>query len=318
MRVVFMGTPHIAATVLHEIAQHHDVVGVFTRPDAIRGRGKKLEPSPVKQEALLLGLPVYEYASLSSEEPLACLASLSPDVICVVAYSALLGEDVLSMPRFGCLNVHASLLPRWRGAAPIERAILAGDETTGVSIMRMEAGLDTGPYCAQVEIAIGEMSKDELEAEIAVKGADLLVSCLEQIEHGDPSWIKQDDSQACYANKIEKHELDLDPNDPAIDNARRVRASSDAHPCHAIVAGKDVTVLGACLAEDEQGSEITKDIAAGEALFRFKRLFMKCSDGSIEALSVKPQGKKEMSAQAFCAGIQGAKSATLKWEKVHV
>ena len=132
MRVVFMGTPQIAATVLHGVAQHHDVVGVFTRPDAIRGRGKMLEPSHVKREALSLGIPVFEYASLSGDEPLAHVSSLSPDVICVVAYSALLGENILDMPRFGCLNVHASLLPRWRGAAPIERAILAGDVYHGI------------------------------------------------------------------------------------------------------------------------------------------------------------------------------------------
>ena len=144
MRVVFMGTPAFAATILDDLAEQHDVAAVYTRPDAVRGRGKRLEPSPVKAAAERRGLRVLTPRTLRDEAAQRELASFAPDVICVAAYGAILPKEVLDIPRFGCLNVHASLLPRWRGAAPIERAILAGDEEAGVCIMRMEVGLDTG------------------------------------------------------------------------------------------------------------------------------------------------------------------------------
>ncbi len=147
MRVVFMGTPAFAATILDDLAEQHDVAAVYTRPDAVRGRGKRLEPSPVKAAAERRGLRVLTPRTLRDEAAQRELASFAPDVICVAAYGAILPKEVLDIPRFGCLNVHASLLPRWRGAAPIERAILAGDEEAGVCIMRMEEGLDTGAYC---------------------------------------------------------------------------------------------------------------------------------------------------------------------------
>ena len=192
MRVVFMGTPKLAADILVEIAQQHEVVCVYTRPDAVRGRGAKLEPSSVKAAAERLGIPVRTATSLRDAEEQAHLAELAPDAICVAAYGCILPREVLEIPRYGCLNVHASLLPRWRGAAPIERAILAGDEQTGVCIMRMEEGLDTGPYCVRRATEVEGKSAAELTDELANLGARALLTGLSVVEQGGAEWTFQD------------------------------------------------------------------------------------------------------------------------------
>ena len=178
MRVVYMGTPDFSATILEELAAHHEVTAVYTRPDAVRGRGKKLVPSPVKELAERLGLPVLTPRTLRDEAVQAELASFEPEAICVAAYGALLPREVLELPPHGCLNVHGSLLPRWRGAAPIERAILAGDPETGVSIMEMEEGLDTGPYCVQRSIPIAGLRSPVLSDVRAVLGVRALLTAL--------------------------------------------------------------------------------------------------------------------------------------------
>ena len=180
MRIVFMGTPAFAADILQGLIEsHHEVVGCFTRPDAVRGRGKKLVYSPVKGRAVQAGIPVYEFSSMKSDEAFGALASLRPDAVCVAAYGAILPKRVLELPRFGCLNVHGSLLPRWRGAAPIERAILAGDELTGIGIMQMEEGLDTGDVAEERSISVFGKSSDQLYSELAVLGGEALVKVLD-------------------------------------------------------------------------------------------------------------------------------------------
>lgn len=167
MRVVFMGTPRFAAEILDELAEFHEIAAVYTRPDAVRGRGKALVPSPVKEVAERRGLPVRTPRTLRDAAVLSELAAFAPDVICVAAYGAILPKEVLDLPPFGCLNVHGSLLPRWRGAAPIERAILAGDEEIGVCIMAMEEGLDTGDYCVCRSLPAGSRTAAELTEELA-------------------------------------------------------------------------------------------------------------------------------------------------------
>ena len=206
MKILFMGTPAIAAKVLSVLADSkHEVLGVFTRPDSVSGRGKKLLPSPVKAVALEHGFPVDEFKSFKDGSAFERIKELNPDAICVVAYGALLPEEVLGFPRFGSINVHASLLPRWRGAAPIERCILEGDVETGVSIMQMEAGLDTGPYCVQRVVSVGEKYHAELSRDLAEVGAEALVCALDQIEAGTAKWSVQDDALSNYAAKIDKH-----------------------------------------------------------------------------------------------------------------
>ena len=192
MRVVFMGTPKFAAAILEDLAQQHEVVAVYTRPDAVRGRGKRLEPSAVKAAAERLGLSVRTPRTLRDEAVQRELAALAPDVVCVAAYGAILPKAVLDLPRHGCLNVHASLLPRWRGAAPIERAILAGDEETGVCVMRMEEGLDTGAYCVCRTTSVAGKSAADLTEELADLGSHALLTALVRVERGVDAWTEQD------------------------------------------------------------------------------------------------------------------------------
>ena len=317
MRVVFMGTPEFAATILDDLVQHHDVVAVYTRPDAVRGRGKRLEPSPVKVSAERHGLAVLTPRTLRDEEAQRELAAFRPDVICVAAYGAILPKAVLDIPKHGCLNVHASLLPRWRGAAPIERAILAGDEVAGVCIMRMEEGLDTGAYCVCRTAVVGRKNAAALTDELANLGSKALLTALVHVEEGAAEWTEQDEGEATYASKIEKRELDLAPSDEAATVERKVQASSAAHPSRAVVAGRGVTVLDASVPEGAQALELASGLAPGAVRFAGKRLFLGAADGAVEVHEVKPDGKQAMDARSFAAGIQGIKDGGLTWEELH-
>lgn len=316
MRIVFMGTPAFAATILEELVQHHEVVAVYTRPDAVRGRGKALLASPVKDVALREGIDVHTPKTLRDEAEQSILAAYQADIICVAAYGMILPKAVLDIPRFGCLNVHASLLPRWRGAAPIERAILAGDEQAGVCIMRMEEGLDTGAYCVCRATDIADKPSDYLTDELANLGARALLTALVHVSEGKAEWVEQDEAFVTHAAKIEKGELYLDPAQTAVVNALKVQASSLAHPSRCLLADKTVTVLSARVPDvDAQLATRLNALSAGEALFAGKRLFIACADGVLELLALKPDGKKEMDAKAFAAGVQSLRSGEL-WNAV--
>ena len=307
-----MGTPQLAVTVLEELNGHHEVVGVFTRPDAIRGRGKALVASPVKQKALELGLSVHSPKTLKEDDALSLLTSLAPDAICVAAYGCLLPPQVLAIPRYGCLNVHTSLLPRWRGAAPIERAIVEGDAQTGVCIMKMEEGLDTGPYCLRETVQVDELYREELSNALAEKGAAALVAALGLLESGSARWCEQESEGLTYAEKLGKGELDFTPADSVYAICARVRASSDSHPSKIRVANKVVAVERASIvARDEAGQ--FGNMAAGDAAFRAKRLVICASDGIVELEKVKPDGKKSMDGRAFASGLQGIKNKSVSW-----
>ncbi|VEG99957.1 Methionyl-tRNA formyltransferase [Slackia heliotrinireducens] len=312
MRVVFMGTPTFAANILIELKEQHDVVCVYTRADAVRGRGKALVPSPAKQVALEAGIPVREPDTLRDPKEIAFLKELAPDAIVVAAYGKILPKEVLDIPPFGCINVHGSLLPKYRGAAPMERAILDGEAETGVCIMRMEEGLDTGDYCISRSCEIGDQKLEHLAGELADKGAYALLTALYAIEQGEARWTKQDDSQATYAEKLGHDELMLDPADSAVMNARRVQASSDAHPSKCQLAGRGVTVLDARVAAGEDAPELEP----GQVALQAKNLYMGCSDGAIRLIEVKPDGKKAMSAASFAAGIQNLKSQGSTWGRL--
>jgi len=313
MRIVFMGTPDLAATVMSNIADHHDVVGAYTRPDAVRGRGKRLVASPVKQLAEERGIPAFTAATLRDEEVLENLRALEPDAICVVAYGSILPTSILELPRYGCFNVHTSLLPRWRGAAPMQRAILAGDKTTGVSIMRMEEGLDTGAYCKRAEVPLDGVYLADLESDLAACGSELLLEALEEVQDGSLTWTEQPEAGVTYAAKIGKGELDLDPSESAGSVCAKVRASDDAHPAHMELAQRKVTLERAHEVDDDLAKELCEALAPGEAVFRSKRLIARASVGAFEIDALKPQGKKSMDARSFAAGIQGVKNATLRW-----
>lgn len=318
MRVVFMGTPAFSATILEQLFEHHEVVAVYTRPDAIRGRGKALVASPVKELALKHDVPVHTPRTLRDEEEQRVLTAYRPDVICVAAYGMLLPKAVLDLPEYGCLNVHASLLPRWRGAAPIEWAILSGDEQAGVCIMRMEEGMDTGDYCICRATDIADKSAAQLTDELSILGARALLTALEQAAADGLTWTVQDEADVTLAPKIGKGQLNLDPAQPAAANARLVQASSEPHPSRCLVGGKSVTVLkAACVCEGGDFAAGLNGLESGCAQFVRKRLFLGCEQGVLEVLEIKPDGKKAMDAKSFAAGLQQLKSG-VEWSKADV
>ena len=288
MRIVFMGTPDFAVPSLTSlVAAGNEVALVITRPDAVRGRGKKLEPSPVKAKALELGLPVIE-ANRMTPEVVEALQAAQADIFCVAAYGCILPDEVLHMAPLGIVNVHASLLPRWRGAAPIQRAILAGDEVAGVSIMRIGHGVDTGAYCAQASTSVAGKHAEALTMELG---------------DGSAVWTEQDESLVTHAAKISKQEMRLDPQMAALDCVRHVLASSDTAPARCVIAGKSVRVLDAAPADVSLGE--------GAVAVKSKRVYLGLSDGAVELLEVKPDGKRAMAASAWAAGLQGA---DLSWD----
>jgi len=226
LNIIFAGTPEFAAVALEALLKSpHRVIAAYTQPDRPAGRGRKLTPSPVKQLALEHNVPVYQPLSLKDPAAQQELASLQADVMIVAAYGLLLPQAVLDMPRYGCLNIHASLLPRWRGAAPIQRAILAGDEATGITIMQMEAGLDTGPMLLKLTTPIrADDTAQTLHDRLAALGADAILRALDQLQSGTLQGEAQDDAQANYAKKLDKAEAAIDWRKDAAQLARQVRA----------------------------------------------------------------------------------------------
>ena len=227
MRLAFMGTPEFAVPSLDAlVAAGHEVVAVYTQPPRPANRGKKLTPSAVQTRAEELGLPVRSPLSLRTAEAQAEFAMLELDAAVVAAYGLILPQPILDAPKYGCLNVHGSLLPRWRGAAPVQRAILAGDRTTGVMVMQMEAGLDTGPVRATTEIEIGRKATGELTAELAELGAELMVIVLQDMA-AHPAVVQSEDG-VTYAAKIDKSETRIDFSAPAETVERQIRAFNPA------------------------------------------------------------------------------------------
>ncbi|MDC0660975.1 methionyl-tRNA formyltransferase [Marinobacter sp. SS21] len=226
MQIVFAGTPDFAAIALKALIEaDHEIVGVYSQPDRPAGRGRKLSPSPVKQVALEHRLPVFQPVHFKDQDSRQELAALQPDVMVVAAYGLILPAAVLTIPRLGCLNIHASLLPRWRGAAPIQRAIAAADRETGITIMQMDEGLDTGAMLLKRSTAIGaDETGGSLHDRLAELGGEAIVASLEQLATGTLQGETQDDSQACYAHKLSKQEGHIDWRRSAADIDRQIRA----------------------------------------------------------------------------------------------
>ncbi len=251
-----------------------------------------------------LGIPVRQPSTLRDSEVVRELERSEADVICVAAYGLILPEPVLEVARLGAINVHASLLPRWRGAAPIQRAILAGDAEVGVSIMRMEAGLDTGPYCLQQSVVSDAKSAIELTAELADLGAGLLISALPAIADGTVTWIDQAENEATYAEKITKSDVAPDPALTAEENLARIRAASSAAPARILIDGRGVTVLEAVVDTDSSA------LSVGRLQAREDGIALGARGGVMLLLRVKPDGKGEMDAAAWARGARlGADAA---------
>ncbi|MDZ7594590.1 MAG: methionyl-tRNA formyltransferase [Thiobacillus sp.] len=295
MRILFAGTPPFAAAALDALAEAgHDIVLVLTQPDRPAGRGMKLTPSAVKQVAQARGLPLYQPASLRTPEAQSVLAALDADVMVVAAYGLILPQAVLDLPRFGCLNIHASLLPRWRGAAPIQRAILAGDTETGITIMQMDAGLDTGAMLAKTGVPIRETdTAASLHDTLAAAGAQAIVAALANYAALVPQ--AQDDTQATYAAKLSKEEAKLDWREPADVLARAVRAYNPAPGAWTLLDGAPLKIWSAqaFAGSGEPGTALPADA---------DRLVVACGSGALALQAVQPAGGKRMTAAAFLAG----------------
>jgi methionyl-tRNA formyltransferase len=300
VRVVFMGTPEFAVPSLDALAREHDVCLVFTREDAASGRGSRVRPSPVKMRAEALGIDVLELATLRGAAT-DRLAAEHPDVVCVAAFGMLLPPEALAVPPHGCINVHASLLPRHRGAAPVQRAVLEGDAVTGVSIMRMEEGLDTGPYALQRTVPVGERYATEIEEHIATVGADALLETLALIESGTVNWTAQNPGEETYAAKISKDDVALLPELPVTDAYRRVRAATPSAPARACLGDREVTVIRA--------HPVSTYSAPGAVCVSEGAPILGFADGSLALDVVRPAGKGDMSGTDWARGARMAEDA---------
>jgi len=295
-RIIFAGTPEFAAAHLAALlAAEIPVSAVYTQPDRPAGRGRKLQPSPVKQLALEHNIPVYQPTSLRDETAQTELQSLSADLMIVVAYGLILPQKVLDMPRLGCVNVHASILPRWRGAAPIHRALLAGDAQTGVTLMQMEAGLDTGPMLAKVTTAISPTeTSGELHDRLAEIGSAMLVQQLPALLKGELVPEIQDGSLANYADKLEKQEGAIDWTLSAEEIARQVRGLNPWPVAYTRLDDNTVRVWMAEAAENDNSAKPGTIISTSKQGFE-----VACGTGSLWIKTVQLPGKKATEAASL-------------------
>lgn len=296
MRIVFAGTPAFAVPSLRAAHAHHEVVAVYTQPDRPAGRGRGLTPSPVKLEAIQRGIPVLQPLSLKKKSTQDALRDLQPDVMIVVAYGLILPQAVLDIPQYGCWNVHASLLPRWRGAAPIQRAIEAGDEETGVCLMQMEAGLDTGPVLLAQRLDIGEdETGGQLHDRLADLGAQVLRDALGLLRAGvrlPPH--PQPDQGVAYAHKLDKAEARLDWTQPAEVLARKVRAFTPWPIAEAQLAGERLRIHGAVAVDEAHAATPGTLLHAGR-----HGLDVACGQGVLRLRVVQREGGKAITAADY-------------------
>ena len=298
MRVVFMGTPDFAVPTLEALIENHEVVGVVTQPDKRKGRGKAMAFSPVKEKALEHEIPVYQPVKVREEAFVQVLRELDPEVIVVAAFGQILPESILNMPKYGCINVHASLLPKYRGGAPVHYAILNGEKESGVTIMQMDIGMDTGDMLAKVVVPIGEeMTMGELHDELKEKGAQLLLETIESITDGTVQAQKQEASEATYASLLQRSMEKIDWQKSAADIHNLIRGFNPAPGAFTkLPDGKNLKIWSSKV--------VTAEVApAGTVVSVGKKSFVvACGSDALEILEVQPESKKRMSAQVFCNG----------------
>lgn len=308
MKIIFMGTPDFAAAILRDIvAAGQDVVGVWTQPPAVRGRGNKLSPSAVHAQANQLGIPVWTPEKASSPESVAAMAALAPDVILVVAYGQILRAEVLDLPRLGCFNIHASQLPRWRGAAPIQRAIEAGDTTTGIDIIKMTAGLDEGPVLMGVSVAIHPQdTAGTLMASLQEVASTMAVNALKTLENiPDFPLRPQSDVGITYARKITKEEAHIDFDRPVEEVGRHIRAMTPAPGAWCLHRRDGVTTRLKIITVDVIDSSLKTSGKPGTLMQRDAVLIpmVACRGGGLIAICrLQREGKSPQDAADFLKG----------------
>ena len=297
LRIIFAGTPDFAARHLQALIQsEHQIVGVYSQPDRPAGRGKKLKASEVKELALEHNLPVFQPQSLKNDEALAELTSLNADIVIVVAYGLILPKAILEAPRLGCLNVHGSILPRWRGAAPIQRAIWAGDEQTGVTIMQMDEGLDTGDmlHISRCPISTTETSAS-LYTKLAELGPDALIETINKLANGEITPEPQNDELANYAKKLSKEEANIDWSLSALQIERNIRSFNPWPMCFTQMGGQTVKI--------HQAQVMLQSGDPGQILSSDKNgVVVACGEHALCITQLQPQGKKPMAINDFLNG----------------
>jgi len=297
MRVIFMGTPEFAVEALGRIAKAgHEIVAVYTQPDKPKGRSGKLQPSPVKEKTLELGIPVEQPERLRAEGNAERIQSLQPEIIVVAAYGQILPESILQIPPLGCINIHASLLPKYRGAAPIERSILDGEEKTGVTTMYMAKGLDTGDMIEQAVTEILPTDTGEsLTARLAEMGGELILSTMEKLQAGTAVRTPQKEEDSSYAKMLDKAMGRMDFTKSAAELERAVRALYPWPCAYTVIDGHSAKILGAEVTEEtgEPGTilEVTK-----------KYFTIACGTGALRIRKLQPEGKKPMDTPAYLNG----------------
>ncbi|MEC4749501.1 methionyl-tRNA formyltransferase [Methylomicrobium sp. Wu6] len=295
MRIIFAGTPEFAVPTLEMLlASGHDICAVYTQPDRPAGRGRKLHPSPVKETALVAGIPVLQPESLKSADAVSQLAAFEPDLLVVVAYGMILPQAVLDVPKYGCLNIHASLLPRWRGAAPIQRALMAGDPETGVTIMRIVLKLDAGDMLHKEVIPIGaEDTAGDLHDKLAALGPIGLEKVLRQVESGTVKPEPQDEALVTYAAKLEKSEAAIDWTKPADNLDRQVRGLNPWPVAQTLYHGEALRIWRAQALPESATAE------PGRVNCAHKQMDVTTGNGRLRLLEVQLPGGKRIPAQAF-------------------
>lgn len=296
MKILFMGTPDFAVESLNELCNNHEVVGVITQPDKKKGRGNKLQFTPVKEMAISKNIPVYQPEKVNDKEFLEELTKMDFDICVVVAYGQIICDTILNMPKYGCINVHGSLLPKYRGASPIHSAILNGDKKTGVTIMYMEKTLDTGDMILKNEIEIeDEETTKTLHDKLASLGAVTLIKALEQIENGTAQREKQDDSQSCYAAKITKEMGKINWDKSSIEIINLIRG---INPAFSILNGNTMKIWNARKIEEYSNGRNGEIID----VIKNKGFVVKASEGSILIKEVQVQNSKRMLVSDYLRG----------------
>lgn len=295
MKIIYMGTPDFAVPALKSLASsEHEVCAVFTQPDKPRGRKQILTPPDVKICAQSLDIPVYQPDSIKNSDALEVINSYNPDVIVVVAYGKLLPKAVLDAPKFGCVNIHGSLLPKYRGAAPIQQSVLNGDKVTGITTMLMDIGMDTGDILLKKETEIGENeTSGELFDRLALLGGELILKTLSALEKGEITPQKQDEGLATHTSKIDKSLCPLDFSKSAFEVHNKVRGLNPWPVATAKICGKNVKIFSTRLCSNSG--------KIGEVL-SINPFVVGCGENSVEILELQPEGKKRMTADAFLAG----------------
>ena len=296
MRIVFMGTPDFAVPSLAKLIQsEYEVVAVFTQPDKPKGRGHKLQMSPVKELALQAGIPVYQPVSLKDGQAVDLVKGLQPDMIVVAAYGKILPKEILQAPAYGCINVHGSLLPKYRGAAPIQHAILHGEKTSGITIMFMEEGLDTGAMLMKEEISIGDdETSGELFDRLKTVGAELLLRAIPRIVDGSLQPVKQVEEEASYAPMISKEMACIDWSRPAEEIRNRIRAMNPWPCAFSSLSGKKIKIYAASLLE-RSGEPGLLFVENGE-------LCVYCGIGALLLSEIQPENGKRMTGKSYLLG----------------